>query len=81
MDHPAAQAQYGLANLASFDLTDGQRILDRAIAQATLVDDKVVSRAAWYFPYVFDFALHGPAAVPSSPLGPYLAQDPRCMRG
>jgi D-glucuronyl C5-epimerase-like protein len=61
-DHPVAQAQYGLANVASFDLTDDQRFLDRAIAQATrLVDDKVVSRGAWYFPYPFDFALHGRA--------------------
>ena len=62
-DHPVAQAQYGLANVASFDLTDDQRFLDRAIAQATrLVDTKVVSRDAWYFPYLFDFALHGRAS-------------------
>ncbi|MFL5684454.1 MAG: D-glucuronyl C5-epimerase family protein [Chloroflexota bacterium] len=62
-DHPVAQAQYGLANVASFDLTDDQRFLDRAIAQATrLVDTRVVSREAWYFPYPFDFALHGRAS-------------------
>ena len=62
-DHPVAQAQYGLANVSSFDLTADARYLDRAIAQATrLVDTKVVSRDAWYFPYPFDFALHGRAA-------------------
>ena len=62
-DHPVAQAQYGLANVASFDLTADQRFLDRAVAQATrLVDTKIVSRDAWYFPYLFDFALHGRAA-------------------
>ena len=61
-DHPVAQAQYGLANVASFDLTGDSRYLDRAIVQANrLVDTKVISRDAWYFPYPFDFALHGRA--------------------
>ena len=61
-DHPVAQAPYGLANVASYDLTGDHRFSTRAIAQATrLVDTKIVSRDAWYFPYPFDFALHGRA--------------------
>jgi hypothetical protein len=59
-NHPVAQAQYGLANLASYQITKDTRYLDRAIAQAQrLVDTKVDSRGAWFFPYTYDFALHG----------------------
>ena len=59
-NHPVGQASYGLTNVASFDLTADHRYLDRAIAQADrLVATKIVSRDGWYFPYPFDFALHG----------------------
>lgn len=59
-DHPVAQAQYGLQNLATYQLTKDRSFLDRALAQAQrLVDTHVDSRGAWYFPYPFDFALHG----------------------
>lgn len=62
-NHPVAQAQYGLANLDSYRLTHNATYLNRAIAQATrLIDTKVESRGAWFYPYPFDFALHGIAA-------------------
>jgi hypothetical protein len=59
-NHPVAQAEYGLGNLASYSLTNDSTYLNRALAQAQrLVDTKVVSRGAWFYPYEFDFALHG----------------------
>lgn len=62
-DHPVAQAQYGLANLDSYRLTQDATYLNRAIAQAQrLVDTKVESRGAWFYPYPFDFSVHGLAA-------------------
>ncbi len=62
-DHPVRQAQYGIANLESYRITQDQRYLDRAIAQANrLVANKIISRGAWYLPYPFDFALHSLAA-------------------
>ena len=62
-NHPVAQAQYGLANLSSYALTNNATFLNRAIAQANrLLSLKVASRGAWFFPYPFNFALHGIAA-------------------
>lgn len=62
-NHPVAQAQYGLSNLASYALNHNATYLNRAIAQANrLLDIRVVSRGAWFYPYPFDFALHGIAA-------------------
>lgn len=59
-NHPVAQAGYGIDLLASYALTNNSTYLNRAIAQAQrLIDTKVVSRGAWFYPYDFDFALHG----------------------
>lgn len=59
-NHPVAQAQWGLDNLSSYQLTRDSFYLNRAVLQAQrLVDSHVVSREAWYFPYPFDFLLHG----------------------
>lgn len=59
-NHPVAQARYGLQLLNSWVATGDQRYFDRAVAQAQrLTDTKVVARGAWYFPYPFDYALHG----------------------
>jgi hypothetical protein len=58
-----AQAQYGLGSLSSYQLTQNATYLRRAIAQANrLVATRVASRSSWYFPYRFDFALHGKAS-------------------
>ncbi len=58
-DHPNFQANYGLANLESYELTGNRFYLSRALAQAQrLRDRRVVSAGAWFHPYGFDFALH-----------------------
>jgi len=59
-DHPVAQAQYGLANVASYQITRDLFYLERAMAQA----ERLLLRAtrvkdASYFPYPFDFDPHG----------------------
>ena len=62
-DHPVMQAQDGINSLESFRLTKNQGYLDQALADAhRLVDHRVESRGAWFFPYPFDFALHGDMA-------------------
>ncbi|MFC0031034.1 D-glucuronyl C5-epimerase family protein [Micromonospora chaiyaphumensis] len=54
-DHPVAQAQWGLSNLAAYRINRDQRFLDRAIANAQRnVDRRVESRGAWFYPYDFD---------------------------
>ena len=59
-DHPVGQAQYALYNLNSYRLTQDQAYLDLATRNAQrLVDRKVESGGAWYYPYDFDFAVHG----------------------
>ncbi len=59
-EHPNFQAGYGIANLESYRLTGDRFYLDRATVQAAhLVERRVESRGAWYFPYTFDFRLHG----------------------
>lgn len=58
-DHPNFQANYGLENLESYELTGDRFYLDRALAQARrLRDRRVVSGGAWFHPYDFDFTLH-----------------------
>jgi D-glucuronyl C5-epimerase-like protein len=59
-DHPVQQASYGFQNLYAYSVTSNSTYLSRAEAQAgRLIDRKVTSRGAWYFPYPFSFALHG----------------------
>ena len=59
-EHPVAQIQYGLINLNSYRLTKNRAYLDIAVANAQRnIDRKVESAGAWYYPYDFDFAVHG----------------------
>jgi hypothetical protein len=60
VDHPVAQAQYGLGLLAGLAATNDADYLRRARIQA----DRLMDRAVWveeviYFPYPFDFPRHG----------------------
>jgi hypothetical protein len=58
VDHPVRQAQYGLQLLNSYRLTHDSWYLTMAARQGQrLVDRKVVSRGAWWFPYPFTFVL------------------------
>lgn len=58
-DHPVAQAQYALAALESYRLSDDEEYLDVAIKNAQrIIDRKHVIHNAWYFPYDFDFDLY-----------------------
>ncbi|GAA4703768.1 D-glucuronyl C5-epimerase family protein [Phytohabitans rumicis] len=62
-NHPVAQAQYGLINMNAYRLTKDRFYLDRAGLQAQrLIDTRVESAGAWWYPYDFDFAVHGDTA-------------------
>jgi D-glucuronyl C5-epimerase C-terminus len=62
--HPTEQAQLALNLLNSYRLNHDPRYLARAILNAQrLVDDRIPSGAAWFFPYGFDFAVYGDAAL------------------
>jgi hypothetical protein len=59
-NHPVGQAQVSMAYLYHYGLTGRADYLRLAEANAQrLVDRRVESRGGWYFPYDFDFAVHG----------------------
>lgn len=59
-NHPVRQAAYGIANLNSYRVSGDEFYLRRAIAQADRLIETAVERdGAWFFPYPFDFDLHG----------------------
>ena len=59
-NHPVGQASLAMAYLDHYRLTRSSTYLRRAVANAQrLVDRRVESRGGWYFPYDFDFAVHG----------------------
>jgi hypothetical protein len=58
--HPVRLAQDGLDMLESYRLTGDSAYLGVAEKDAQrLIDIRVVSREGWFYPYEFDFALHG----------------------
>jgi hypothetical protein len=58
VNHPVAQAQYGLDLLNSYRRTHDGWYLSYAARQGKrLVDTHVESRGAWWYPYPFDFPL------------------------
>lgn len=62
--HPVGQAQLALSLLNSYRLNHSPIYLRRALANAQrLVDDKVVSNGAWFYPYTFDFAVYGDTSL------------------
>lgn len=75
-NHPVLQAQDGLMSLSDYRLTHEARYLNRAVLNAQrLIDRRVLSDDAWYYPYPFDFRLHGyPNAVMRAPWFSGMAQ-------
>lgn len=62
-DHPVRQAQDGLAALESYRISKDPRYLTQAQLDAQrLLDRKVQRDSGFFFPYPFDFALHGKVA-------------------
>ncbi|MDQ4036519.1 MAG: cell wall-binding repeat-containing protein [Chloroflexota bacterium] len=59
-DHPVGQAQYVVNMLRNYRIKPDQVYLDLAIANADrLLDRAVRHNGALFFPYPFDFGLHG----------------------
>nr|WP_269204619.1 D-glucuronyl C5-epimerase family protein [Motilibacter deserti] len=59
-EHPTAQASYGQANLVAHSRTGDVRFLHRATAQAErLLVRAQLSDGALFFPFAYDFPLHG----------------------
>jgi hypothetical protein len=59
-DHPVVQATDGLNAIESYRITGTKAYLQQALADANrLIDTRVESRGAWFYPYPFDFRLHG----------------------
>jgi putative cell wall-binding protein len=59
-DHPVAQAQYVVNMLSNYRLTGDATYLQYAVANADRLLQRAVShRDAIFFPYPFDFVLHG----------------------
>jgi hypothetical protein len=74
-DHPVNQAEDALAALNNYRLTGRAAYLNRAVLDAQrLIDRRVVSDEAWYYPYRFDFALHGGSNVMRAPWFSAMAQ-------
>ncbi|AVT31933.1 hypothetical protein C6361_23440 [Plantactinospora sp. BC1] len=74
-DHPVAQAQYGLALIEAHRITGNAEYLERAKKQAQrLVDRRVEHGGGWFFPYPFEFVLHGTNELYDPPWYSMMAQ-------
>ncbi len=74
-DHPVIQAQDALAALNNYRLTRKAAYLNRAVLDGQrLIGRRVVSDSAWYYPYRYDFALHGGSDVMRAPWFSAMAQ-------
>jgi hypothetical protein len=61
-DHPVDQAMYALQLIHAYRVTRDTRYLDRAKANAQrLLDRSITAGPARFYPYPFDFELHGRA--------------------
>jgi hypothetical protein len=59
VNHPVAQALYGLENFESFVITKDTFFLTRARAHADrLIATRQAAGSAWFYPYRWDFAPH-----------------------
>jgi hypothetical protein len=62
-DHPVAQAQYALQLIHAYEVTGNATYLTRAVANAQRLRDRsLLTGGARFYPYPFDFALHGDAS-------------------
>jgi hypothetical protein len=74
-NHPVHQAEDALAALNNYRLTGSAAYLNRAVLDAQrLIDRRVLSDEAWYYPYPYDFALHGGSDVMRAPWFSAMAQ-------
>lgn len=74
-NHPVHQAEDALAALNNYRLTGRVAYLNRAVLDAQrLIDRRVVSDEAWYYPYPYDFALHGGSDIMRAPWFSGMAQ-------
>lgn len=74
-DHPVLQAQFGVNSLESHRLTRSRAHLQRAAAQADrLVDRRVRTGAAWWYPYRFPYQLHHLYGIYRAPWYSMMAQ-------
>ena len=74
-NHPVLQANYGLLSLWSYTKTNDARYLTRAKAQAQrLLDRSRLAGQGLFFPYPFDFRLHGYAELMRAPWYSGMAQ-------
>ena len=75
VDHPVAQAQYGINLLESFRVTGKQEYLTLAERQAQrIVRRRLAYGGGWFYPYAFRYGLHRTAEIYNPPWYSMMAQ-------